>query len=92
MNRNCSLLLMKVILIPLCLLISGRLLAGPVLQTVTGGPAQFNPRYYGYADGPTASMAQFDFPCGLALDPSGTLLLRGRFHQQRPPGHIQSRR
>jgi sugar lactone lactonase YvrE len=65
---------MKAILVPLCLLLSGPLMANPVLKTVAGGPTQFNPRYYGYADGVTATMAQFDYPCGLALDPSGTSL------------------
>ncbi len=65
---------MKAILVPLCLLVSGPLMANPVLTTVAGGPSQLNPRYYGDIDGPTATVAQFNYPCGLALDPSGTSL------------------
>jgi streptogramin lyase len=65
---------MKAILVPLCLLLSGPLMASPVLKTVAGGPTQLNPRFYGYVDGPTATLAQFHYPSGLALDPSGTLL------------------
>lgn len=65
---------MKAIVVPLCLLLSGPLMANPVLKTIAGGPSQLDPRYYGYVDGVTATVAQFDFPCGLALDPSGTSL------------------
>ncbi|MGO8677970.1 MAG: hypothetical protein ACLQVX_19150 [Limisphaerales bacterium] len=65
---------MKAIVLPLCLLLAGPLMANPVLKTVAGGPSQLDPRYYGYVDGATAGVAQFDFPCGVALDPSGSCL------------------
>ncbi|HXP59249.1 MAG TPA: hypothetical protein VN829_02100 [Dongiaceae bacterium] len=65
---------MKAILVSLCLLLCGPLLANPVLTTVAGGPSQLNPRFYGDVDGPTTTFAQFNFPCGLALDPSGSSL------------------
>jgi sugar lactone lactonase YvrE len=49
-------------------------MANPVLTTVAGGPSKLDPRDYGYVDGLTTGVAQFNFPCGLALDPSGSSL------------------
>lgn len=44
------------------------------VDTVTGGPTQFNPLPYGYVDGDTAAVAQFHNPWGIALDSTGTQL------------------
>ena len=64
----------KAILVPLCVLLCGPLMANPVLKTIAGGPTQLDPRCYGYVDGATSTGAQFNFPCGLALDPAGASL------------------
>ncbi len=53
------------------LLTVGNLMAMPVVDTVTGGPWQGNPLYYGYVDGDTAAEAQFHTPYALALDNAG---------------------
>jgi DNA-binding beta-propeller fold protein YncE len=50
------------------------LLAGPVVTTISGGPSQSNPSYFGYVDGSTISNAQFHTPIGLAQDGTGGLL------------------
>jgi sugar lactone lactonase YvrE len=49
-------------------------LSAAEVDTVTGGPSEFNPLPYGYVDGDTAALAQFHTPMGIALDSSGTLL------------------
>ncbi len=45
--------------------------AMPTVDTMTGGPWQGNPLYYGYVDGGTAGEAQFHTPYALVLDDSG---------------------
>jgi len=45
-----------------------------VVTTLGGGPNQTNTHFYGFADGNTAQISQFNFPESVALDPSGTLL------------------
>jgi DNA-binding beta-propeller fold protein YncE len=44
------------------------------LDTITGGPSEFNSLPYGYEDGDTAAFAQFHTPWGIALDSTGTQL------------------
>src|SRR3989442_428393 len=51
------------------------LLAAPEVRTLTGGPSEvfpFDPA--GYVDGDTATVAQFNTPYGIALDPTGNTL------------------
>src|SRR5262245_3865782 len=48
--------------------------AAPVVDTLTGGPAQTNPKFFGYVDGLTHESAQFHTPIGLALDSTGSFL------------------
>src|SRR5215471_9055526 len=52
-----------------------RLAAQPVVTTITGGPSQTSPKFYGYIDGNTKDSAQFHTPMGLALDNSGSFLV-----------------
>jgi sugar lactone lactonase YvrE len=56
------------------LLASANLMAMPVVTTLTGGPSQSSPPYSGYADGDTATIAQFNTPIGLAMDSTGEYL------------------
>src|SRR5437867_4381109 len=51
-----------------------RLLAAPQVDTLTGGPSQFSLDPAGYVDGDTATVAQFNTPYGIALDPAGNTL------------------
>lgn len=48
--------------------------AAPVLDTLSGGPSQFNALPYGFEDGDTAALAQFHTPWGIALNSSGSQL------------------
>src|SRR5438093_1773764 len=51
------------------------LLAAPEVRTLTGGPSTFFPHSpAGYVDGDTATVAQFNTPYGIALDPTGNTL------------------
>src|SRR5580658_7508480 len=56
---------------------AGLLLASPggaLAQTVTTiGGGSVSPPYWGNVNGNTLSTAQFDMPCGMALDSSGNL-------------------
>lgn len=45
-----------------------------VLDTLTGGPSQISPPYFGFEDGNTFSIAQFNVPSGIALNGSGNTL------------------
>ena len=56
------------------LLASANVMAMPVVTTLTGGPSQISPPYSGYADGDTATIAQFNTPIGLAMDSTGEFL------------------
>jgi NHL repeat len=51
------------------------LTAEPTVNTLGGGFTQYNPNFYGYADGNTLQQAQFHTPSGIALDVSGNDLL-----------------
>jgi len=62
------------IVVSASLLSTVNLMAMAVVDTLTGGPFQGNPRYYGYVDGNTATTAQFHTPIGLALNRAGTFL------------------
>src|SRR5437660_9704254 len=54
---------------------SWSLLAAPEVRTLTGGPSEFFPfGPSGYVDGDTATVAQFNTPYGIALDPTGNTL------------------
>ncbi len=68
-----------VFLLPiLALLLSGnRLLASATVTTLGGG--NVSKPYSGYLDGNTLSVARFNLPCGLALDPSGNYLFIADF-------------
>src|SRR2546425_994570 len=57
------------------LFLASHLAATPTVTTVTGGPSQSNPSFFGYRDGDTKALAQFHTPIGLALDGSGNFLL-----------------
>src|SRR5439155_18343794 len=50
-------------------------IAATTVTTLTGGPSQANPKFYGYVDGDTKALAQFHTPIGLALDNSATVLV-----------------
>jgi sugar lactone lactonase YvrE len=54
------------------LLASTKLHAQATVTTIGGGSV--SAPYYGYVDGLTISVAKFDMPSGMALDPSGTFL------------------
>jgi len=54
---------------------SWSLLAAPEVRTLTGGPSEIFPLgAAGYVDGDTATVAQFNTPYGIALDPTGNTL------------------
>src|SRR5437773_667356 len=51
------------------------LLAAPEVRTLSGGPSELFPLGpFGYVDGDTATVAQFNTPYGIALDPTGNTL------------------
>ena len=56
------------------LLLATANLGAATVDTLTGGPWQGNPPYYGNTDGDTALQAQFNTPFGLALDSSAAFL------------------
>jgi sugar lactone lactonase YvrE len=60
-----------------CLLFTAaNLVAQVVVDTLSGGPSEADPySYFGYADGDTASEAQFHTPSGIVADSSGSFLL-----------------
>lgn len=57
------------------LLLATASLRATVVDTVTGGPSQANPSYFGFANGDNATVVQFHTPSGIALDSSGTQLV-----------------
>jgi hypothetical protein len=58
------------------LLLSANLIAAPTVTTLTGGPSQVSPPYYGYVDGDTTIDAQFNTPIGMAMDSTaGTIFV-----------------
>src|SRR5262249_33217105 len=65
-----------VAVLAMAMVLSGtaRLMAGATVTTLTGGPYQGNPQFYGFTDGDTAAVAQFHTPIRLALDSSQTFL------------------
>lgn len=49
-------------------------LQAAVLDTLGGGPLQGFPNPYGYLDGNTFQLSQFNYPAGIALNTAGTTL------------------
>src|ERR1035437_5919591 len=62
----------------LLLLTSGRLQAQPTVTSLGGGSVA--PPFYGYIEGNTWSVAKYNMPTGMALDPSGTYLLMADYN------------
>ncbi len=56
------------------LLASVHLFAAPSVNTLAGGPSQISSPYFGYQDGDTAAVAQFNTPIGLAMDSAAGVL------------------
>lgn len=68
------LLLQPATLLALCCGLATSLLHATTVDTLTGGPWQENPPYFGFQNGDTAGQAQFHTPYGLALDSTTTNL------------------
>src|SRR5690242_14529253 len=58
----------------LAVIVTSTGMGGATVTTLTGGPSQANPKFYGYVDGDTKDLAQFHTPIGLAFDSGKTTL------------------